>query len=181
MAGISSKAAGKLENRYKYNGIELDEDLELNAYEAHFRTLDQQIGRWWQIDPKVEEGQESWSPYSSMADDPILKSDPLGDDPGIAINNLNFLKGVWNGIKDGVKSTGNFVKSLGTAEGWKKVGNGIIEAQPITNIVHAIKGEDGMFSSAAKGAVDYASNIPNMDASQIGHDVGGRAFNFGAW
>ena len=27
MAGISSKSAGKLENRYKYNGIELNEDL----------------------------------------------------------------------------------------------------------------------------------------------------------
>ncbi len=171
MAGISSKAAGKLENRFKYNGIELDTTFGLNEYEAHFRDLDPALGRWWQIDPKIE-GQESESPYSSMANNPILKSDPLGDYPDIAIANMNFLKGVWGGIKDGVKSTGSFVKSLGTAEGWQKVGNGIVEAQPITNIIHAIKGEDGMFSSAAKGAVNYVSDLPNKSSEQIGHDVG---------
>jgi RHS repeat-associated protein len=85
MAGISSKAAGKLENRFKYNGIEIDEDLSLNAYEAHYRMLDPSIGRWWQIDPKIEEGYESWSPYNSMANDPVKMSDPLGDVPDITI------------------------------------------------------------------------------------------------
>jgi RHS repeat-associated protein len=85
MAGISSKSAGKLENRFKYNGIEFDEDLGLNAYEAHYRMLDPSIGRWWQIDPKIEESYESWSPYTSMANDPVKMSDPLGDVPDITI------------------------------------------------------------------------------------------------
>ncbi|MEO6454236.1 MAG: DUF6443 domain-containing protein [Ginsengibacter sp.] len=79
MAGISSKAAGSLVNRKKYNGIEYDDDLDLDIYEAYFRNLDPQTGRWWQIDPKIEYDQESTSPYASMANDPILKSDPLGD------------------------------------------------------------------------------------------------------
>jgi RHS repeat-associated protein len=79
MAGISSKAAGKLENRYKYNGIEFDEDLGLNTYEAFYRTLDPTIARWWQIDPKVEEGQETISPYVSMGNNPVKFGDPLGD------------------------------------------------------------------------------------------------------
>ncbi len=88
MAGISSKAAGSLENKKKYNGIELDEDLGIEEYEAFFRDLDPQTGRWWQIDPKCEvgaddneQGLESLSPYNSMANDPVLKSDPLGDAP----------------------------------------------------------------------------------------------------
>ena len=79
MAGISSKAAGKIENRYKYNNIELDEDLGLNSYEAFYRNLDQQTGRWWQLDPQIDNKLQEFSPYSSMRNNPILRSDPLGD------------------------------------------------------------------------------------------------------
>jgi len=42
MSGISSKAAGGLENKKKYNGIELDNDLDLHTYEAYYRNLDPQ-------------------------------------------------------------------------------------------------------------------------------------------
>ncbi len=93
MAGISSKAANALENRKKYNGIELDEDLGIEEYEAFYRDLDPQTGRWWQIDPKCEvgadddeQGLESLSPYNSMANDPIKLSDPLGDWPDWVTN-----------------------------------------------------------------------------------------------
>ncbi|WP_343304191.1 DUF6443 domain-containing protein [Chitinophaga niabensis] len=81
MSGISSKAVGPLENRYKYNGIELNSDLELYSYEAQFRNLDPQIGRWWQVDPKIE-SMEMWSPYASNYNNPIRYNDPLGDVPG---------------------------------------------------------------------------------------------------
>lgn len=95
MSGISSKAAGGLENKKKYNGIEFDNDLDINTYEAFYRNLDPQIGRWWQIDPKCEvginpdivdedeKGLESLSPYNSMGNDPIKHSDPKGDIFGI--------------------------------------------------------------------------------------------------
>lgn len=76
MKGISTKAAGKLENRFKYNGIEFNGDLDLNAYEAHFRNLDPQIGRWWQIDPKPN---DAVSPYAAMDLNPLRNSDFLGD------------------------------------------------------------------------------------------------------
>ena len=81
MAGISSKAAGKLENRKQYNGIEHTTDLDLNQYDAFFRTMDPQLGRWFQIDPKVD-SMFSWSPYVSMFDNPVRFIDPLGDVPG---------------------------------------------------------------------------------------------------
>ena len=52
MAGISSKAAGKLENKNdKFQGQPFDDDLGLNWYGFKWRNHDPQIGRFIQIDP----------------------------------------------------------------------------------------------------------------------------------
>ena len=67
-----------LEDKYQYNGIELNTDFGLLVNEARFRTLDAQLGRWWQIDPEVEQF-EAWSPYNSNLDNPIRYDDPEGD------------------------------------------------------------------------------------------------------
>ena len=98
MGGVSSKAAGALENHKKYNGIELNEDLGLGTYDAFFRNLDPQIGRWWQIDPKIE-SMEMWSPYASNFDNPIRFSDPLGDE-----GDDGFLRQAWQNFKDNLSS-----------------------------------------------------------------------------
>jgi RHS repeat-associated protein len=81
MSGISSEALnfGQPENKKKYNGIEKEDALELNIYDAQFRELDPQTARWWQIDP-VTDGYENLSPYASMYDNPITVSDPLGNE-----------------------------------------------------------------------------------------------------
>ena len=67
------------ENKYLYNGIEFNSTFGVDAYEAHFRALDPQLGMWWQVDPKVDK-YPSLSPYASMGDDPIRNADPLGDE-----------------------------------------------------------------------------------------------------
>jgi hypothetical protein len=81
MAGISSKAAGVQENRYKYNTWERNQDMSLEIDESFYRSNDYQTGRFWQLDPKTE-NMEMWSPYASNYDNPIRYNDPKGDQPG---------------------------------------------------------------------------------------------------
>lgn len=77
--GISSRAAGSLENKRKWNsGSELNTDFDINLYETFYRNVDPQIGRFWQVDPEAE-AQENLSPYHSMENNPISNVDPFGD------------------------------------------------------------------------------------------------------
>jgi RHS repeat-associated protein len=64
MAGISSKAAGKLENKKeKFQGQELDDELGLNWYGFKWRNHDPQIGRFIEIDPLTNDYTYN-SPYA---------------------------------------------------------------------------------------------------------------------
>jgi RHS repeat-associated protein len=167
MAGISSRAMnfGAPENRKKFNGIEHTTDLELNQYDAFFRTLDPQIGRFLQIDPKIESA-EAWSPYSTMLDDPIKNIDPLGDS---TIPGAGFWRNAWEGLKDGAKSTGQFISSLGTTEGWKNLAVSF-EASMMTVPVSA----EGVVTKTqmVNNAEAAIQNIPNMTKDDWGHALG---------
>jgi RHS repeat-associated protein len=147
MSGISSKAAGTLENKRKYNGIEFDEDLGLNIYEAFYRHLDTQTGRWWEIDPKIDAGYENITPYNSMFNDPIRYSDFMGDEASDGDGN-----GCCGGIWKEIKSVGKEMwRSLGDApatigRGYTNYVDPIVvsfneNVNPITNAIELVKGK----------------------------------------
>jgi len=107
MAGISSKAAGGIQNRLKFNGgnelqnAEFSDGSGMELYDAVNRMYDPQLGRFWQVD-EFAEGNFEWTPYNYGINNPIRFNDPFGlkegdpNDPKVLENvTVVGVKGLW--------------------------------------------------------------------------------------
>ncbi|MCI5080183.1 MAG: M91 family zinc metallopeptidase [Saprospiraceae bacterium] len=65
------------ENKYQYNGKELNTDLNLDWIDYGARYYDPAIGRWGQIDPLADKF-ANWSAFSYTYNNPIRFVDPDG-------------------------------------------------------------------------------------------------------
>jgi RHS repeat-associated protein len=74
MAGITSVAFNKPDNKYGYQGDFAEEEEETGWNEFDLRTYDPQIGRWCQQDPYSQFA----SPYLAMSNDPVTYIDEDG-------------------------------------------------------------------------------------------------------
>jgi RHS repeat-associated protein len=124
MAGISSKAAGKLENKYKYGAKELQsnefsDNSGLELYDFGARHHDPQIGRWTTIDPLGEK--RFWAnPYNYVQNNPLNRFDPNG----LTDYTLNRKTGEIKQIGEKNDEPDRILKSKGNGD-VKYKGNGV--------------------------------------------------------
>ncbi len=83
MPGLSYQNGA--ENKFTYNGKELEDEFGLDWYHYGARYYDPAVGRWWSVDPL----DEFMSPYIYVGNNPIMLVDPDGmmsdDPPGTCI------------------------------------------------------------------------------------------------
>nr|WP_262916669.1 RHS repeat-associated core domain-containing protein [Belliella kenyensis] len=123
---------------YLYQGKEFLDDHSLNVYDFHARGYDPAIGRTWQLDPHTE-NYFSWSPYSWVANNPVLHIDPDGKD---------WFVSTQNGVLINIKGQNEFSFSNLKKEYGQEIANFIYELSGgASNDSWENFGADDMFDS----------------------------------
>jgi len=172
------------EDKYQYNGKELNEDFGLNWYDYGARWLDPAIARWNAVDPSAEK-YSSLSPFNYAINNPLIYIDPNGKDAVITVdkenksiqidqvfhvsrqNLLNSLKGVPNSEGKQI-SMSDFIETLKSdfSKQWGSVESAEVEGETFTvNFSVKVEIHDSNEEQNKAVKADETSNKLNLDRS----------------
>lgn len=167
MQGISSKAAGGIQNRYKFGGKELQssefsDGSGLEQYDYGARMYDPQIGRWMTIDPKADKYPD-WSPYVYVLDNPINLIDADGREPGKPDppTAKQIRETITTVYKQWAKAVEVTDKTLTAAEGYYryKAYKARQEIRELTDEMFPDRRDDAGGAGGAGGSWEYAPGV----------------------
>jgi hypothetical protein len=98
--------------RYSINGQEKSDEINANLTTALFWEYDSRVGRRWNVDPVLKDGE---SPYSTFSNNPVLRTDPNGDSDSVP---KTIYAGLFpNYIHKKAPTTPGFSLTIGTTGG----------------------------------------------------------------
>ena len=105
-----------MDQRYKYNGFELQGDLGLGLYDYQARYYDPALGRFTSID-LLADSMRRYTPYSYAFNNPVRFTDPDGMAPEDCCLDLNVFKkaveedleAIKSNVSDGLDAVGNAI------------------------------------------------------------------------
>ena len=159
--------------KFKYNGIELEESLGLNLYEMDFRQYDPAIARFTSIDPLAEE--RDWlTSYNFVQNNPISRVDPSGllDDLGLDTETgqlilLRETEGdtdtIFTGEITGMNDKGDYE--------FKKDGNSKTFSKKASNIKEVTSTEDFDGNAKADDGASSKGLVFNEGFQDVGEEV----------
>lgn len=193
MAGISSKSALGLENKFQFLGKEkqsneFSDGSGLEDYDLSARFYDPQIGRFHSIDP-LSEYMRRWSPYTYGFNNPVRFADGTRMNPGDSLRKDDASQG--SALNDEVALASVVVagKSKNSGGFWSSIGNALYKAADYVPFVGSIKQISegiyhGSWSEAGLGlaslSVDVFTAGEGGEVLRVGETLAEDALKIGA-